>query len=130
MWVMAASEYPVLEYRVGWGTGGKAHPGCEWDAVSTWEGCSSQGGTAGLVVSLWTSEGSRPGEGAQRASLFVPVVTCRVFQVALAALKKLRARNVIGPNERTVVVSTAHGLKFAQSKVTHNAARVNSIVRH
>lgn len=34
--------------------------------------------------------------------------------VALAALTKLRDRGVIGPNDRTVVVSTAHGLKFAQ----------------
>jgi threonine synthase len=34
--------------------------------------------------------------------------------VALAALTKLRERGVIGPNDRTVVVSTAHGLKFAQ----------------
>jgi threonine synthase len=37
--------------------------------------------------------------------------------VALAALTKLRERGVIGKNDRTVVVSTAHGLKFAQSKV-------------
>lgn len=34
--------------------------------------------------------------------------------VALAALTKLRERGVIGPNDRTVVVSTAHGLKFTQ----------------
>ena len=36
--------------------------------------------------------------------------------VALAALTKLRERQVIGPDDRTVVVSTAHGLKFTHSK--------------
>jgi threonine synthase len=30
--------------------------------------------------------------------------------VALAALRKLRKKGVIGKNDRTVVVSTAHGL--------------------
>ena len=37
--------------------------------------------------------------------------------VALAALIKLRERDVIGKDDLTVVVSTAHGLKFTQSKV-------------
>jgi hypothetical protein len=50
---------------------------------------------------------------ADRTGMF----NCPHTGVALAALIKLRARNVIGPNDRTVVVSTAHGLKFAQSKV-------------
>jgi threonine synthase len=37
--------------------------------------------------------------------------------VALAALIKLRERDVIGKDDLAVVVSTAHGLKFTQSKV-------------
>ncbi len=37
--------------------------------------------------------------------------------VALAALTKLRERQVIGKDDRVVVVSTAHGLKFTHSKV-------------
>lgn len=41
--------------------------------------------------------------------------------VALAALIKLKDQGVIGPNDRTVVVSTAHGLKFAQSKVAYHS---------
>lgn len=41
--------------------------------------------------------------------------------MALAALMKLRERDVIGPHDRTVVVSTAHGLKFAQSKVAYHS---------
>jgi threonine synthase len=36
--------------------------------------------------------------------------------VALAALTKLRERQVIGAEDRVVVVSTAHGLKFTHSK--------------
>ena len=36
---------------------------------------------------------------------------------ALAALKKLRGQQVIGPSDRTVVISTAHVLKFTHSKV-------------
>ncbi len=41
--------------------------------------------------------------------------------VALAALTKLRERQVIGKDDRVVVVSTAHGLKFTHSKVRCNA---------
>jgi hypothetical protein len=44
----------------------------------------------------------------------LPWALSRVTGVALAALTKLRDRGVIGPNDRTVVVSTAHGLKFTQ----------------
>jgi len=40
---------------------------------------------------------------------------CPHTGVALvSALMKLRERGVIAPSDRTVVVSTAHGLKFAQ----------------
>lgn len=46
---------------------------------------------------------------------------CPHTGVALAVLKKLRQQNVIGENDKTVVVSTAHGLKFAQSKVKYHA---------
>jgi threonine synthase len=44
------------------------------------------------------------------------VTVCRAG-VALAALIKLRERDVIGKDDLAVVVSTAHGLKFTQSKV-------------
>jgi threonine synthase len=50
---------------------------------------------------------------ADRTGMF----NCPHTGVALAALIKLRQQGVIGPNDRTVVVSTAHGLKFTQSKV-------------
>lgn len=54
---------------------------------------------------------------ADRTGMF----NCPHTGVALAALIKLRERNVIGPNDRTVVVSTAHGLKFTQSKVDYHS---------
>jgi threonine synthase len=40
--------------------------------------------------------------------------------VALAALFKLRAQGVIGSDERTIVVSTASGLKFTEFKVGYH----------
>ena len=40
--------------------------------------------------------------------------------VALAALEKLAARGVVKPNERVVVISTAHGLKFSDFKVGYH----------
>eukprot|EP01025_Chloroclados_australasicus_P006293 TRINITY_DN12034_c1_g1_i7.p1 TRINITY_DN12034_c1_g1~~TRINITY_DN12034_c1_g1_i7.p1 ORF type:complete len:342 (-),score=48.96 TRINITY_DN12034_c1_g1_i7:111-983(-) len=49
---------------------------------------------------------------------------CPHTGVALAALTKLRERQVIGPDERTVVVSTAHGLKFTQSKVAYHSQEI------
>ena len=49
---------------------------------------------------------------------------CPHTGVALAALTKLRANNTISPSDRTVVVSTAHGLKFAQSKVAYHSQEI------
>ncbi|KAL2945186.1 Threonine synthase chloroplastic [Bienertia sinuspersici] len=49
---------------------------------------------------------------------------CPHTGVALTALIKLRNSGVIGPNDRTVVVSTAHGLKFTQSKVDYHSKNI------
>jgi len=49
---------------------------------------------------------------ADRAGLY----TCPHTGVALAALKKLRARGLIRHAEKCVVISTAHGLKFTEFK--------------
>jgi len=57
---------------------------------------------------------------ADRFGLF----TCPHTGVALAALEKLAARQVIGPDDRVVVVSTAHGLKFTDSKVGYHTGRL------
>ena len=45
---------------------------------------------------------------------------CPHTGVALAALIKLRERGVIAPSDRTIVVSTANGLKFDNSKVAYH----------
>ncbi|KAI5065260.1 hypothetical protein GOP47_0019955 [Adiantum capillus-veneris] len=50
--------------------------------------------------------------------------TCPHTGVALSALIKLREKNVIGRTDRTVVVSTAHGLKFTQSKIAYHSKEI------
>lgn len=57
---------------------------------------------------------------ADRTGMF----NCPHTGVALAALTKLRERGVIAPSDRTVVVSTAHGLKFTQSKVAYHSKEI------
>ncbi|KAK8550329.1 hypothetical protein V6N13_118846 [Hibiscus sabdariffa] len=49
---------------------------------------------------------------------------CPHTGVALTALMKLRNSGIIGSGDRTVVVSTAHGLKFTQSKVEYHSKEI------
>lgn len=60
---------------------------------------------------------------ADRFGLF----TCPHTGVALAALERLVAKQVIGKDERVVVVSTAHGLKFTDSKVAYHSGTLEGI---
>ncbi len=53
---------------------------------------------------------------ADRSGLFTDPHT----GVALAGLIKLAGRGEIGPTDRVVVISTAHGLKFAQFKIGYH----------
>ncbi|CAG9464756.1 unnamed protein product [Pedinophyceae sp. YPF-701] len=66
-------------------------------------------------------------DAAARADL-TGMFNCPHTGVALAALIKLRERGVIAPSDCTVVVSTAHGLKFAQSKVAYHAEEIKDFV--
>jgi len=66
-------------------------------------------------------------DAAARADL-TGMFNCPHTGVALAALIKLRDSGVIAPSDRTVVVSTAHGLKFAQSKVAYHSKAVENMV--
>src|SRR3954468_15604719 len=50
---------------------------------------------------------------------------CPHTGVALAAMIKLLKKGKIDPKERVVVVSTAHGLKFADSKVRYHARELD-----
>lgn len=52
---------------------------------------------------------------------------CPHTGVALSALMKLRRSGVIGPHDRTVVVSTAHGLKFTQSKIDYHSKDISDM---
>jgi threonine synthase len=65
-------------------------------------------------------------DAAARADL-TGMFNCPHTGVALSALTKLRDRGVISPSDRTVVVSTAHGLKFAQSKVAYHSKAVEGM---
>ena len=52
---------------------------------------------------------------------------CPHTGVAMAALIKLREKQVIMPDSKVVVVSTAHGLKFSQSKTDYHARNIEGI---
>lgn len=53
--------------------------------------------------------------------------TCPHTGVALTALVKLRNSGVIKATDRTVVVSTAHGLKFTQSKIDYHSRNIKDL---
>ena len=53
---------------------------------------------------------------------------CPHTGVALAALMKLRQKNVIRESERVVVISTAHGLKFSRFKVDYHSQMLADVV--
>ncbi|KAA8497878.1 Threonine synthase, chloroplastic [Porphyridium purpureum] len=59
---------------------------------------------------------------ADRTGMF----NCPHTGVALAALVKLRENGTIRPTDRTVVVSTAHGLKFTDSKVAYHERKLHN----
>jgi threonine synthase len=52
---------------------------------------------------------------------------CPHTGVALAALKKLLQKGVINPLERVIVISTAHGLKFSQSKIDYHHGQLQGV---
>lgn len=53
--------------------------------------------------------------------------TCPHTGVALAALVKLVNKQVISKTDRTIVVSTAHGLKFSEFKVGYHESSIDGI---
>src|SRR6185295_17937948 len=52
---------------------------------------------------------------------------CPHTGVALAALLKLRERGEIASDERVVVISTAHGLKFADQKAAYHQHKIAGV---
>jgi threonine synthase len=64
---------------------------------------------------------------ADRCGMF----SCPHTGVALAALIKLKERGVVGPQERVIVISTAHGLKFSEFKVGYHRGELEGVrTRH
>ena len=60
---------------------------------------------------------------ADRTGLF----NCPHTGVALAVLRKLVERKVIRSNQRVVVISTAHGLKFADQKTAYHLGQIPGV---
>ncbi|KAK3277462.1 MT organizer Mto2 [Cymbomonas tetramitiformis] len=62
-------------------------------------------------------------DAAARADM-TGMFNCPHTGVALAALIKLRESGTIAPSDRTVVISTAHGLKFTGSKIAYHSKEI------
>jgi len=60
---------------------------------------------------------------ADRTGMF----NCPHTGVALAVLRKLVAKKVIRSNQRVIVISTAHGLKFADQKAAYHRGALSGI---
>ncbi len=65
-------------------------------------------------------------EAAAQADL-TGMFTCPHTGVALAVLKKLIGKGLIKSSDRTVVISTAHGLKFADFKVGYHESKLSGV---
>lgn len=61
---------------------------------------------------------------ADRTGLF----NCPHTGVALVALRKLQSRGLVKPSDQVVVISTAHGLKFVDSKLAYHSMELEGIV--
>jgi threonine synthase len=80
----------------------------------------------GIVEQASESELADACARADRTGLF----NCPHTGVALAAMEKLVQRGVIARNERVVVLSTAHGLKFVDFKVRYHQMGLEGVEAH
>lgn len=74
----------------------------------------------GVVEQATEQELAEAAARADRTGMF----NCPHTGVALACLEKLRARGEIRSDERVVVISTAHGLKFTEFKAAYHEERL------
>ena len=77
----------------------------------------------GIVMQASEQELAEAAAAADRTGTFA----CPHTGVALAALIKLRQRDLIGQNQRVVVISTASGLKFVDFKVRYHEGRIEGV---
>ena len=78
----------------------------------------------GVVEQATESEIMEECAKADRTGLF----NCPHTGVALVALRKLQERGLVRGDDRVVVISTAHGLKFVDSKLDYHAMKLEGIV--
>lgn len=90
------------------------------DPVSIHRAIRALRATDGVVEQASEEEIMDTAARADRTGMF----NCPHTGVALAALEKLRRKQVIGADDRVVVVSTAHGLKFTESKVMYHEKKL------
>jgi threonine synthase len=77
----------------------------------------------GVVEQASESELAEASASADRAGSY----TCPHTGVALAALEKLRAKGMIEPGQKVVVISTANGLKFTQFKIRYHENEIPGV---
>jgi threonine synthase len=77
----------------------------------------------GVVEQATENELADEAARADRTGMF----NCPHTGVALAALRKLVERRVIRSNQRVVVISTAHGLKFADQKTAYHLGQIEGV---
>jgi len=77
----------------------------------------------GIVEQASEDELANAAALADRTGLYA----CPHTGVALAALLKLVEKKEISPNERTIIVSTAHGLKFSEFKVGYHEGTLRDV---
>jgi threonine synthase len=77
----------------------------------------------GVVEQATEQELADESARADRTGMF----NCPHTGVALAALRKLVDRKVVRSNERVVVISTAHGLKFADQKAAYHMGSLEGV---
>ncbi len=130
--VVAQAEHANPLWQATTGAGRKAAPGVQVAPVPARKTLASAiqigapvsadralralGALDGLVEQASEQELSDAAARADLAGLF----TCPHTGVALAALEKLARNGTIKADERVVVISTAHGLKFSDFKVGYH----------
>jgi len=78
----------------------------------------------GVVEQATESEIMEACAAADRTGLF----NCPHTGVALVALNKLKERGLVKSSDQVVVISTAHGLKFVDSKLAYHSMELEGVV--
>jgi threonine synthase len=93
------------------------------DPVSYEKAVKAVRATNGIVEQASEDELANAAAHADLTGMF----TCPHTGVALAVLKKLVKQGVIKKEDKTVVISTAHGLKFTNFKVGYHESSLNGV---